>query len=146
MVLSQYLKRLEESFWKKIISSISQNDKNYKTYFLQRFFNFCKNHHYYRNKRDISKKPWISALIWHPESGRGIIRRVPRSLTAKNIFCWILWPRNGFLTSCLRGGCGSLMIMPRPLSGCQIKAEIKGFLLRYCLFQCEHWFLPNFEL
>ena len=29
----------------------------------------------------------------------------------------------------LSGGRGSLMIMPRPLSGCQIKAEIKDFLL-----------------
>ena len=32
------------------------------------------------------------------------------------------------------GGHGSLMIMPHPLSGCQIKAEIKGFLLMYRLF------------
>ena len=38
------------------------------------------------------------------------------------------------------------MIMPRPLSGCQIKAEIKGFLLRYRLFQYKHWFFPYFEL
>ena len=30
MVLSQYLKRLEENFRKKIISLISQNDENYK--------------------------------------------------------------------------------------------------------------------
>ena len=44
------------------------------------------------------------------------------------------------------GGSSSLMIMPRPHSGCQIKAEIKGFLLRHYLFQCKHWFLPNFEL
>jgi hypothetical protein len=36
--------------------------------------------------------------------------------------------------------------MPHPLSGCQIKAEIKGFLLMYRLFQYKHWFLPNFEL
>ena len=36
--------------------------------------------------------------------------------------------------------------MPRPLSGCQIKAEIKGFLLVYRLFLYKHWFLPNFEL
>ena len=28
----------------------------------------------------------------------------------------------------------------------QIKAEIKGFLLVYRLFQYKHWFLPNFEL
>ena len=40
----------------------------------------------------------------------------------------------------------ALLIMPRPLSGCQIKAEIKGFLLRYRLFQYKHWFLPIFEL
>ena len=31
-------------------------------------------------------------------------------------------------------GLGALLIKPRPLLGCQIKAEIKGFLLRYCLF------------
>ena len=31
-------------------------------------------------------------------------------------------------------GRGSLLIMPHPLSGCQIKAEIKGFLLKYRLF------------
>ena len=31
-------------------------------------------------------------------------------------------------------GRGALLIMPRPLSGCQIKAEIKGFLLMYRLF------------
>ena len=36
-----------------------------------------------------------------PWNGRGIIRRAPRPLAAKSIFCWILWPRNGFLTSCL---------------------------------------------
>ena len=41
---------------------------------------------------------------------------------------------------------GALLIMPRPLSGCQIKAETKGFLLVYRLFQCKHWFYPNFEV
>jgi hypothetical protein len=38
------------------------------------------------------------------------------------------------------------MIVPRPLSGCQIKAKIKDFLLMYHLFQYKHRFLPNFEL
>ena len=38
------------------------------------------------------------------------------------------------------------MIMPRPLSGCQIKAKIKDFLLRYRLFQYQHWFFPNLEV
>jgi hypothetical protein len=43
-------------------------------------------------------------------------------------------------------GRGALLKMPRPLSGCQIKAEIKGFLLRYRLVHYKHWFLPIFEL
>ena len=37
------------------------------------------------------------------------------------------------------------MIMPRPLSGFQIKAEIKGFLLIYRLFQYKH-FRPVYVL
>ena len=48
---------------------------------------FGRNQCLYRNKRYTSRKPLISALIWHPESGRGIIRRVPRLFGAKNIFC-----------------------------------------------------------
>ena len=35
--------------------------------------------------RVLFYKPWISALIWDPESGRGIIRRAPRSLAVKSI-------------------------------------------------------------
>ena len=34
----------------------------------------------------------------------------------------------------------ALLIMPRPLSRCQIKAEIKDFLLKYHLFQYKQWF------
>ena len=43
------------------------------------------------------------------------------------------------------GGRGALLVMPRPLSDCQIKAEIKGFLLRYRLFQYLQWFFHNLE-
>ena len=42
-------------------------------------------------------------------------------------------------------GRGALLIMPRPLSERQIKAEIKGFLLRYCLFLYYQWFFQNIE-
>ena len=42
-------------------------------------------------------------------------------------------------------GRGSLLIMPRPLLGCQIKAEIKGFLLMYHLFLYKQWFFHNIE-
>ena len=42
MVLSEYWKRLEENFRKKIISAISQNDKIKKKDLLQRFSTFLK--------------------------------------------------------------------------------------------------------
>ena len=40
---------------------------------------------------------------------------------------------------------GALLIKPRPLLGSQIKAEIKGFLLMYCLFLYYLWFFQNIE-
>jgi hypothetical protein len=43
-------------------------------------------------------------------------------------------------------GRAALLMMPRPLLVCQIKAEIKGFLLVYRLLQYKDWILPNFEL
>ena len=41
-----------------------------------------------RNKQYTSRKPLISALIWHPKSGRGIFRTMTRLLAVKSIFCW----------------------------------------------------------
>ena len=43
------------------------------------------------------------------------------------------------------GGGGSLMMMPRPLSGCQMKAEIQCFLLMYRLFQYQQWVCQDIE-
>ena len=37
------------------------------------------------------------------------------------------------------------MMMPRPLSGCQMKAEIQCFLLMYGLFQYQQWFSQDIE-
>ena len=42
-------------------------------------------------------------------------------------------------------GRGSSMVMPHPLVGWQIKAEIKGFLLMYSLFLYYLWFFQNIE-
>ena len=42
-------------------------------------------------------------------------------------------------------GRGGLLIIPRPLLGCQIKAEIKGFLLMYGLIQYQQWFFQDIE-
>ena len=42
-------------------------------------------------------------------------------------------------------GRDALLMMPRPLSGFQIKAEIQGFLLMYRLFLYYQWFIQNME-
>jgi hypothetical protein len=41
--------------------------------------------------------------------------------------------------------CGALLMMPRPLLGCQIKAEGKGFLLIYLLFLYLQWLFQNIK-
>ena len=64
--------------------------------------------------------PWKWA--WHYQEGATPSRREKHRCA---------WGKKRFWVA---GGLGSLMIMPRPLLGCQIKAEIKGFLMRYCLF------------
>ena len=70
--------------------------------------------------------PW--KWVWHHQDAATPSRREKhRSARGKKSFC-------------VAGGQGSLMIMPRPLSGCQIKAKIKDFLLMYPLFQYKHWF------
>ena len=43
------------------------------------------------------------------------------------------------------GGRGGLLVKPCPLLRSQIKAEIKGFLLMYCLFLYYLWFIQNIE-
>ena len=43
------------------------------------------------------------------------------------------------------GGRDALLVVPRPLLGCQIKAEIQGFLLMYRLFLYYLWFFQNIE-
>ena len=52
--------------------------------------------------------------------------RLSHPLAAEQIF---FPPRGTMLFAA--GGRGPLLVMPRPLSGCQIKAEIKGF--RWCI-------------
>ena len=42
-------------------------------------------------------------------------------------------------------GRGALLIMPRQLLGCQIKAEIQGFVLMHGLFLYYQWFFQNIE-
>jgi hypothetical protein len=65
---------------------------------------------------------------------------VPRSPTLKEVKNP---PRPPILFMARRRG--ALLIMPRPLSGCQIKSKTKGFLLRYRLFLYYQRFFQNIE-
>ena len=106
---------------------------------------FGQNQCLYYNKQYISKKPWISALIWHPESAcifkidfwrghrRHEVKNRPRAHKIQQNMLFAA------------GGRGGLLVKPCPLSGSQIKAEIKGFLLMYRLFLYYLWFFQNIE-
>ena len=80
------------------------------------------------------------SFIWHPESGHGIIMRLPGPPALKEVKNP---SRPPMLFAASRRGV--LLMMPIPLLGCQIKAEIKGFLLMYCLFLYYQWFFQNIE-
>jgi hypothetical protein len=82
----------------------------------------------------------ISALIWHPKSGRGIIMRLPRLHRRQEVKN----PPRGPMLFAARGR-EALLIMPRPFLRCQNKAEIKGFLLMYSMFLYLQWFSQNSE-
>ena len=76
----------------------------------------------------------MSALIWHPESGRGIIMRLPRPRKRQEVKNP---PRRHKIQQNMlfaAGGRDAFLIVPRPFLGRQIKAEIQGFLLMYRLF------------
>ena len=75
--------------------------------------------------------PW--KLEWHYQEGPTPSRRKKPFFTPRPTIFFA--PR----------GRDALLIMPRPLLGCQIKAEIKDFLLRYCLFLYYSWFFQNIE-
>ena len=63
-----------------------------------------------------------SLRVWHYEEGAMPHRREKHRCA---------WGKKSYFTASHRH---ALLIMPRPLSGCQIKADVKGFLLRYRLF------------
>jgi hypothetical protein len=76
--------------------------------------------------------PWKWA--WYYQEGATLARREKYTDA---------WGKKSYFRT---GGRDSLMILPCQLSGCQIKAEIKGFFLVYCLFQYYQWFFHNFEV
>ena len=83
---------------------------------------------------DLSLNLTLRKWAWHYQEGATFPRREKHRCA---------WGKKSCSTA---GGRDSSMVMPHPLLGWQMKAEIKGFLLRYRLFQYKHWFLPNFEL
>ena len=141
MVLSEYWKRLEKKFWKRLFSQFPKIVENYKNLFSPAISNIVKEPLLVQEQTTPQQKaldlsfnltPWKWA--WHHQEGATPSRREKHRSA---------WGKKSCFTA---RGSDSLMIVPRPLSGCQIKAEIKGFLLRYCLFQYKHWFFPNFDL
>ena len=87
MVLSEYYKTLEENFRIKIISTISQNEENYKNIFSPASFNILKELLLVQKQTLHQQKGLDVSFIWHPENGRGMIGRAPHLLAAKSIFC-----------------------------------------------------------
>ena len=82
----QKIEKGQRIFFFEISSFLGNRGNNlFSKIFLQRFSIFRKNYCQCRNKQYISRKPQISAFIWHPESGRGSIRRAPRPLAVKSI-------------------------------------------------------------
>ena len=76
--------------------------------------------------------PW--KWVWHYQEGATPSRREKHRCA---------WGKKSCSTA---RGRDSSMVMPHPLLGWQIKAEIKGFLLRYRLLQYKGCFFPIFEL
>ena len=91
---------------------------------------FGRNQCLYWNKWYTRRKPLISALIWHLESDcslKNVSYTFHRRQEVKNPFRAHKIQQNMLFAA---RGRGALLIMPRPLLGCEIKAEIQGFLLR----------------
>ena len=87
---------------------------------------FGRKQYLYWTKRYTSRKPLISALIWHPKSGCGITGGGGGATPSRREKHKSAWGKKNYFRT---GGQGSLMIMPNPLLGYQIKAKIKCFLL-----------------
>ena len=95
---------------------------------------FGRNQCLYWNKWYTRRKPLISALIWPLESDcslKNVSYTFHRRQEVKNPFRGHKIQQN--MLFAVRGR-GALLIGPRPLLGCQIKAEIQGFLLMYRMF------------
>ena len=88
MVLSEYWKRLEENFRNKIISAISQNDRNYKKIFSPAFFNILKEPLLLQRQTLYQQKALDLGYLEPEGKGRGCIMGVSRSFGAKSIYCW----------------------------------------------------------
>ena len=135
MVLSEYWKRLEEVFWKRLFPRFPKNYEIYKKKPLA-LFNILKEPLLVQKQTIPQQKaldlnfnlaPWKWA--WH--------HNYAATLSSNKITFFT--PDAHMLFAASR--CGALLRMPQPFSVCQIKAEIKGFLLRYrlLLYYLSQW-------
>ena len=100
----------------------NENPTNFK---IVKELLLVQNHRIHQQKAldfSFNLKPWKWA--WHDQEG------VTPSRPPKPFFT------SRAPTLFAARGRGALLIMPRPLSGSQMKAEIQGFLLMYCMILC----------
>ena len=140
MDLSEYWKTLEENFRKSLFPRFPKKLRNLQKKNPLAFFNIVKEPLLVQKQTTPQQKaldfsfnlaPW--KWVWHYQEG------VTMTCRTRTFFT----PRAPMLFAA--GGLGALLVMPRPLSGCQIKAEIKGFPLMYRLFLYYYWFFQNIE-
>ena len=96
MVLSQYLKRLEENFRKKINSLISQNGQNYKNIFPPVFFNILQKPLVVQKQTIYQKKALDLSYLELEGQGRALSGGCHASLPRKAYFDVFLQVRGGF--------------------------------------------------
>ena len=130
MVLSENWKRLEGFFLFKFHHFYEIVEIIFFENFPPAFFNILKEPLLVQKQTIHQQKALDPSFnltplkwAWHHQEGTTPSRREKHRSA---------WGKKRFF---MAGGRDSLMIMPRPFSGCQIKAEIKGFLLRCRLFQ-----------
>ena len=104
MVLSEYWKRLEENFRNKIISTISLNDEIYKKDSSSLFQCSERTIASTETNNNSEESYKIHLFVVGKFEVVTLSGGHHTPLAPKSIFCWILWPLGGFLTSCILWG------------------------------------------
>ena len=146
MVLSQYWKRLEENFRKRLFPRFPKNDEISKKK-SSSLFQFSERTIASTQTNDTSAESPGSQLSFATLKVGVAVPWSCHALSPRKAYFVEFYGRGmGFWLLAFYEMCRTHFFKLQSLSRGQIKAEIKGFLLMYRLFQYKHWFLPNCEL